>query len=581
MKLKRALLCLLVVATLFPLVGFGKGETSDDQKTDGSEVPTITIATSKDSAEWKIWPTDYVLKVEEALGINIETQRLTNEQHDLAIASGVATFDIANTNVIGTSADVQSMLESGFAIELDPYLEEYGQNILAYEDRNNLFREFKSNGTGKLYFKGIQTGMEPPPNQLWNGYIVRLDWYKELGYPEINNDDDYLNVLKQMVELHPTNDVGNPTYGLGNYNDNPWWSWTVMYEAGDNLATPLIGSYVDMNNDTIFAKYTDDRAPFWKSMAYLNKAYKMGLLDPDIFVMKSDDLKEKVLQGTYAGGLRTWEVNAYAGQQRDVDPNSLSQYFSIFPEDGGVAAWYGANPVGGWENNGWYVTESSENPELAVALLDYFDNPDALREFYSGAQGEFWDYDANNVPGLTEEALALRVAGGTPWDQTGLNGAETGGIFSNMSGSSGSTLHSDGGQFDLFADIRYISDTLNAAEKDFCEYFGVTYPAEVHVNQVKAGITHDRRNDPKDLFMVTVAPPEDMKLIETTLIGIAENNIVELVTAETEEEFNEIKERVLSDFVASGADELFAWAEAEYERANTMLQDAKKKYNID
>jgi hypothetical protein len=35
------------------------------------------------------------------------------------------------------------------------------------------------------------------------GYVVRWDYYKELGYPPINNEDDYLSVLQQMHENHP------------------------------------------------------------------------------------------------------------------------------------------------------------------------------------------------------------------------------------------------------------------------------------------------------------------------------------------------------------------------------------------
>lgn len=46
-------------------------------------------------------------------------------------------------------------------------------------------------------------------NSAYNrGYIVRWDYYKELGYPPINNEEDYLNVLLQMHANHPCAEEG-------------------------------------------------------------------------------------------------------------------------------------------------------------------------------------------------------------------------------------------------------------------------------------------------------------------------------------------------------------------------------------
>ena len=44
------------------------------------------------------------------------------------------------------------------------------------------------------------------------GYVVRWDYYKELGYPPVNNEEDYLKVLRQMHENHPFTEDGYPTY---------------------------------------------------------------------------------------------------------------------------------------------------------------------------------------------------------------------------------------------------------------------------------------------------------------------------------------------------------------------------------
>ena len=56
---------------------------------------------------------------------------------------------------------------------------------------------------------------------------LRWDLYKELGYPEIKNLDDMVDVLAQMKELCPTDDNGKTTYGVSLFAD--WDGDMVMF----------------------------------------------------------------------------------------------------------------------------------------------------------------------------------------------------------------------------------------------------------------------------------------------------------------------------------------------------------------
>ena len=66
---------------------------------------------------------------------------------------------------------------------------------------------------------------------------IRWDLYKQLGYPEINTLDDLVEVLADMHELDPTDDNGNPTYGLSLWPD--WDGDMSMYIKC--LATGMTG----------------------------------------------------------------------------------------------------------------------------------------------------------------------------------------------------------------------------------------------------------------------------------------------------------------------------------------------------
>lgn len=588
--MKKRVLSLFLILILVTIVGCGKNSDkvttennqnnkqsenakNDKNKQDDKKVATVTIASGKDSANEEIWPTNFIKKMEEDLGINIELKKVTNEQLDLFLASGEAFVDIVRT----PSGKEKQVIQAGGAVELDPYLEEYGQNILRWTDRNNLARELLSNDTGKLYFRRVQVGPESPegPTNIWNGYVVRWDLYKELGAPAINNDDDYIDVLEKMVNMNPATETGEKVYGMGIDNSSKLWTWTSQYEANDAMVGAVKGLYLSLKDDALLNKYTDDRAPFWRSMAFFNKLYSKELLDPDSFTMTGETRKERAGKGMYVGAPRTWDVGSYHELNQKADPNTLKGHMPILPEKGGMSAWYGADPVAGWEYNSYYIPSSSKNIVDAVRVLDYLDNPDNLRSFYSGEKGVHWDIGEDGKPVVTEFGLELKSTGGDPWKKTGIN-AHIGGL----AGLSGWVKHpDDGGFLNLYEDPKLKYDGLSSLDKDYADFYGVSYPGQLHVNQVKEGKAISRAKEPKDLFMVLGDVPVDMARIDAKLEDMLISFIPVMVTADPEK-FEEEKAKAIKQLNKAGAEELFDWAVDFYNDADEKLQAAKKKHGI-
>ena len=50
--------------------------------------------------------------------------------------------------------------------------------------------------------------------ELVYGPYLRWDLYAQLGYPKIDTIEDLLPILKQMQELSPTNEDGEPVYAF-------------------------------------------------------------------------------------------------------------------------------------------------------------------------------------------------------------------------------------------------------------------------------------------------------------------------------------------------------------------------------
>lgn len=568
--MKKLISCMCLITLLFSFSC--SNETQKSSEVD--EEVTIYIGSNINSASMPNWPNDFAKQMMEDLGFKIELRKVTPEQTDLYLSSGAAPVDI----LLCRDSKESQFVKADFVTLMDPYLDEYGQNILIHKDRNNLAREFLSNGTGNLYFKRVQTGPENPegPGQIWNGYVMRWDLYKELGLPEVNNTDDFIDVIEEMVKLYPENEEGEKVYGMGIGSEvTSLWAWTITAEANNALCGVCYGAYVDLETWEVRNKYLDDDVPYWLSIDFYNELYNRGLLDPESFIMTDQSCKERMARGIYVAAPQIWAAGSYYSYNRKQDPNTLKGMISILPANGGVSAWYGASPVGGWEGTSYCIPKSSAYPEQAMQVLDYLDDPDNLRRLYSGVEGVHWEYDENGKPQVTDFALKLKAAGGDPWKQSGIGNSQ----LANLAGLSKWNTYKDGSLLGLFEDKDLKSKALNPLSIDYCKTYNVDYPGQLHVKQVEKGIAIDRRREPKDLSLVIDEAPSDLKRINSKLDSILESSLPNLVMAPREELAAE-KAKVLEKLKRAGAEELYEWSVDTFSRADEKLMKAKAKYNI-
>lgn len=143
-------------------------------------------------------------KMAEDIGVRIHMVNADNDKFNVLLAGG----DLPD--LVRTGPDNFEQLVVGKNVQpLDDYLEEYGKDILANAPDTVAFsRKYWSNGEDKLYFLPVQVGPDTAEIEHAIGPVVRWDYYKELGCPETNNIDEYLQVLKDMQDAHPTTEDG-------------------------------------------------------------------------------------------------------------------------------------------------------------------------------------------------------------------------------------------------------------------------------------------------------------------------------------------------------------------------------------
>ena len=564
-----ALLCLL----LLPCLGFGEDR------------PVLTIGDNKDHSADRISGENQLgvwRYLEEQLGVEIRYVTLTGEDYASAMASGNLP-DI----VVTTNNNLSEIRENGLALNADPYLEEYVPNFLqgAVGLTYRVFKQLMSDGDGFCFFPQLigRNGVGYSNAPYNRGYVVRWDYYKELGYPPINNEDDYLNVLRQMHANHPFTEEGYPTYLFGT-NNHAGYSTAFRSEVSLNYWT----AYKYQNNiftNEVFDGYTDpDHSMWWSSMAWYNKLYRAGKedgsFDLDIFTQTNEQHEAKCARGQYLG-LHQGKSSLYESKSA-ADPDTLAGYGSV-PT---AAANYYSNVymlLGNGSMYMWFIWENSPHKEEALRLINYMCDPVFLREAALGRQGVTWDYDGDGVPRMTEygrEQLDAYKTGSASPDNYYVRWGTYGDLTDRWPLLRNTMKHPDGYPLDFATTTReYAMSTMNNnISRDICEHYGVELPSDAVYNA--GGL--DYRNDCGEAISSAISGlNRDQLHILSNAEDILEDAWIGLSLAETDEEWNELRDETIRKLTELGEPEVFRDYKQKWDAAADVIVPLVRQAQIE
>ena len=272
-----------------------------------------------------------------------------------------------------------------------PYIMENYKNAL--ESNRSIGGDDKIHGFG--FNVAFSTGSHSSFFYTWG---VRWDLYKELGYPEVNDLDDLVDLFAAMKEICPTDEIGNETYALSAWPD--WDGNMVMYVKA--LGTAFYGydelgfGYYNPDNGE-FLSCLDDDGVYMECLQFFNKLYRAGLLDPNSSSNTYDKMSEKLKNGgTF------WSIFDYAGSLAFNTKEHLEQgkyMYSMVPNDATPIV-YGLGSTGG--NRIWSIGNYTKYPELCLEILNWLATPEGSMTMWYGPQGLTWDYDENKGMYFTE-----------------------------------------------------------------------------------------------------------------------------------------------------------------------------------
>lgn len=510
--------------------------------------------------------TEVMKDLQEALreyaGVELTIDGCNSQEFDLLLTGGELP-DIVTVN----RGYCTNLLAGNKVAKLDDYLE-LAPNLVSLSPlRIAAMRKYFSNGDGGLYFWTPFVGNESVGMEQWNGFTIRWDWYKELGYPEIKNEDEFLDVVKQIVDKHPTTENGDKVYGVATFFDGSLTGmWIMGCFYGFHNITDVYSIRIANDSNEVINNFTTMDSPVWHAIEYYYKANQMGLLDPDSLTMKGEDLNAKAGNGQLVSTLSGWYKGGLYESAREKDPETLTG-FMVLPMEGQYN-WDNATFNIGWQ---FYTAASAASPyiEQIMKVFDYMNSEEGARMTCMGKEGRVWERNADGTPVIKEEYIDLRLNG------DGVKASmETQGVGSQVLGPANTMILADGGQADLWSTPEIWKRTLNPLQQDFCEHYGVEVPVQASRNLVAEGKAYDKTAGTLASDIIALLPgiPADISRIDTRCLDIMIKAIPSLILAEDQEAFDSIKQETLDELEEADIQTSIEWWSAQEKEIREYLQ---------
>lgn len=557
---KRSVILLLIASLFVYLAACSKssGNSSEPGSTASSSGPvTLTFWSAPTGSNLPMGIQDDPVSkyIEQKLGVKID---MDTKATDEKLAALLATNDLKDIMVVHKKY-AQQMKD--MVIDMGPLLEKHGPDILRNVPGEVLTSD-KKMADGQLKFLSNKLLVDSAsPEPLWGGVYLRWDYYKELGYPAINNNDDFLKVVSQMLQKHPANEDGKKYYGFSLWSDWGWPFHTNNFSIQNKGASFAYGgpANVVQIDDQTFERtnmYLNENSGFWEDVAFWNKAQRMGLLDPDSFTQKYDQAQQKYNTGQVLASVISWMIGG---------SNTYLQGKGVYDK-----GWYGPLPMPseqykyfnkkfGSDNWVFAISKKSKHPERAMELINWLYSVEGALTVTNGIEGVDW-VNKNGKYEYTDTFLS--------------NSKDPDAVSKYGYGKFGNNLGLNASA--------YIPGTKNPISfkltKDF-QKAAYEKPEAALTREVlqhyKAELTTDilppgRQYKSSSLFelmgFVPSTEPDDIKLISDKLTNYLNQAIPKIILTKSDEAFASQKAAMIKELLDLGLEKVYAFWDTELQK---------------
>lgn len=276
-----------------------------------------------------------------------------------------------------SSADLLRYGQQGVFIRLNDLIDEYAPNFKRLLEKYPEIRKGLTMADGNIY--SFPSFYDPDFMSMLIGYPlwVKADWLDKLGMEPPETTEEFYQYLKAVKETDlngngkadeiPYGSVG--TSALLNHLKGAW-----------GLGNRGMGhSRVDMDPETNELRFIPADPRYKELLQYVHKLYAEGLLEKDIFTVKSSALYANGTRGVYGSLLvpspfTLMNQTGYVGLPALEGPHGDRLYSHVKTPLIHVGA--------------FVITDRNPYPEATVRWIDYFFGDEGSKMFFMGIEGE-------------------------------------------------------------------------------------------------------------------------------------------------------------------------------------------------
>lgn len=301
---------------------------------------------------------------------------------------------------------LQRLVDAGLVLDMERYIRDSDVYSRYQTQIEALNRQVAADGIYAIPSTISTISPDTPSEALAPTYgaYVRWDYYAELGYPTINTLEDLLPVLKQMQENHPYSDSGADTYAFSLFTD---WDNNMMNAIKQPCCFYGYDEYgfvLSKADGSDFQNILDDDSLYMRVLRFYNKAYQMGLVDPDSINQDYNELSDKFSDGQILFSPWPWLAQPAYNTSENMDNGKGYMFVPINDE---LIYSYGCKTYGSYDSV-IAIGSEAEDPFRLASFIDWLYSTEGIMascassyQGTAGIEGLTWQM-TDSGPALTD-----------------------------------------------------------------------------------------------------------------------------------------------------------------------------------
>lgn len=294
----------------------------------------------------------------------------SNEAFNIMMASGNLP-DIIHGNRLDS---INKYGMEGAFIPLNDLIEKYAPNIKAFFDEKPSAKKSVTAADGNIYI--IPFVFEGHAAKAW---FIRKDWLDKFNLPIPTTVEEFHNALLTFKNGDPNEN--------GKSDEIPFFT----RDRSVNDLLPLFGArssfYVDDIGKVRMGAYDET---FKFGMQQINKWYREGLIDPEVFT-RGSNARDVLLSDNRGGATHDWITSTGSYNEKlSTVVKGFNLEGIVPPADVNGRVWEASvrNELSG---KGWGISTSSKYPEQMIRYMDFWFTEEGRRLGIFGIEGKHYD----------------------------------------------------------------------------------------------------------------------------------------------------------------------------------------------